>query len=88
MPGMARTKRQTVAQTDPLRDKLDKLAELAIDRVLAKGTDATAREITETLKVVSAYRANAAGDDDKPQNAWSKYQKAMTGEVNGDGSRH
>lgn len=85
---MARTKRQTVAAADPLRAKLDQLAELAIDRVLAKGEQATAREITETLKVVSTYRAQAAGDGEKPQNAWDRYQKAMTGEVNGDGSRH
>jgi hypothetical protein len=85
---MARTKRQTVSAEDPLRAKLDKLAELAIDRVLAKGDQATAREITETLKVVSAYRATATGADAPPQDAWSSYRKAMTGEENGDGSRH
>ena len=88
MPGMARTKRPTVAATDPLREKLDKLAELAIDRVLAKGADASAREITETLKVVSTYRAQANDGQAPPQSAWSKYQKAMNGEGNGDGSRH
>ena len=84
---MARTKRQTVAAADPLRAKLDQLAELAIDRVLAKGQEATAREITETLKVVSTYRAQAdAGET--PTNAWDRYKTALTGEANGDGSRH
>jgi hypothetical protein len=84
---MARTKRQAVAPSDPLRAKLDQLAELAIDRVLAKGKDATAREITETLKVVSSYRAQA-NDGETPQNAWDRYKTALTGEANGDGSRH
>jgi hypothetical protein len=88
MPGMARTKRQTVSAADPLRDKLDKLAELAIDRVLAKGEQATAREITETLKVVSTYRAQAGGTDQEPPGAWDRYTEALTGEANGDGSRH
>jgi hypothetical protein len=88
MAGMARTKAQTVSAADPLRAKLDQLAELAIDRVLAKGNQATAREITETLKVVSSYRATAAGADAPPPSAWEGYQRAMSGEGNGDGSRH
>lgn len=84
---MARPKRQAVPAADPLRAKLDQLAELAIDRVLAKGKDATAREITETLKVVSTYRAQASSGE-TPQNAWDSYKTALTGEADGDGSRH
>lgn len=84
---MARTKRQTVSAADPLRAKLDQLAELAIDRVLAKGKDATSREIVDTLKTVAAYRQQAS-DGEAPQTAWDRYQRNLTGEVNGDGASH
>ena len=84
---MARTKRQTVPVADPLRAKLDQLAELAIDRVLEKGKAATSREIVDTLKTVSAYRQQVS-DGTAPENAWDRYQRNLTGEVGGDGSRH
>lgn len=87
---MARTaKQQTVSAGDPLRAKLDQLAELAIDRVLAKGKDATNREIVDTLKTVADYRKSTGAGDEKPPSAWQGYQRAMNGnKEGGDGSRH
>jgi hypothetical protein len=86
---MARTKRQTVPAEDPLRAKLDQLAELAIDRVLSKGKDATSREIVDTLKTVADYRKSTGAGDEPAPNAWNRYQQAMNGSKgDGDGSRH
>jgi hypothetical protein len=86
---MARTKRQTVPEGDPLRAKLDQLAELAIDRVLAKGKDATSREIVDTLKTVADYRKSTGAGDEPAPTAWNRYQQAMNGsKESGDGSRH
>jgi hypothetical protein len=75
---------------DPLREKLDQLAERAVDRVIAKGDDATLREITETLKAVDAYhaRTRSGSGEAPPVNAWGRYSAAITkgNEVNG--ARH
>jgi hypothetical protein len=73
--------RRRVPTTDPLREKLDRLAERAIDRVLAKGDDATLREITETLKTVADYRGRTQTGDpaDPAASAWEKYRGAING---------
>jgi len=90
---MAATRRRRSAPADdPLREKLDQLAELAVDRVLAKGNDATLREITETLKTVSAYRDSTVGVDAPPpaKSAWDRYRGVMSNgsEDKADGARH
>ena len=76
---------------DPLREKLDQLAELAVARVLAKGDDATMREITETLKAVDAYHARtrpAAADPTAPSSAWGGYADKIVRKEPANGARH
>jgi hypothetical protein len=75
---------------DPLREKLDQLAERAVDRVIAKGDDATLREITETLKAVDAYhaRTRSGGGEAPPVKAWDRYSAAITKGNGADGARH
>lgn len=61
-----------------------------MDRVLAKGNEATLREITETLKTVSAYRASTqtGGTPAAPQSSWEKYHQAINGTGAGNGAAH
>jgi hypothetical protein len=75
---------------DSLKAKLDQLAERAVDRVLAKGDDATVREITDCLAAVTAYRKSTGANEPPPKSsAWEGYRTGMNvdkGPTNG--ARH
>lgn len=65
---------------DNLRTLLDKLAEKAVQAVLADG-EATPRAMSDVLKVAGTYWALSRKGEppDKQPSAWEKYGAAMQG---------
>lgn len=80
---MAKTGRLQ-AQSDPLRNDLDKLAAKLVKKAM-DDPEATVRTLSDALKVAGAFyhmSRKPTGKDEAPADAWSDYtQSFMTAEV-------